>query len=122
MLNIIEVHNLPKQMKQPYVKLVLVQSIDGRQVKTDLGRTEAQSYEIPVFNKRFQFSVANEGDTVWVIIQDDRLTNVGQNYLEMQVTMRELKQHMDNPSIEIKELWFHFEDPEKDPNSPSVRI
>ena len=29
---------------------------------------------------------------------------------------------MDNPAIEIKELWFHFFDPDENPDGAAVRI
>jgi hypothetical protein len=52
MLNIIEVRKLPNNFKNPYVKLKLVRHIDGRFIEEDIGQTQVESRDNPVFNHR----------------------------------------------------------------------
>lgn len=70
LINIVEVRNLPPQMVRPYIKLTLERPVDNQMLTLDIGETPSQTYENPVYNKRFQFDVENDSDTIRVQVVD----------------------------------------------------
>ena len=64
--------NLPEKMLRPYIKLQLERPMahDGRIVSENIGETPSQTYENPVYNKRFQFPVAGDADLVRIMVVD----------------------------------------------------
>ena len=60
LLNIVEVRNLPVKMLRPYIKLSLERPSENRLVTLNIGETTSQTYENPVYNKRFQFDVLSD--------------------------------------------------------------
>lgn len=64
LLNVVEVRNLPKSMLRPYIKLTLERPVENRMVYLDIGETISQTFENPVYNKRFQFEVLSDADTI----------------------------------------------------------
>ena len=56
LLNIIEARNLPVKMLRPYVSIQLLKSENDASPK-EIGATQAQPKDNPVFNERFQFNV-----------------------------------------------------------------
>lgn len=70
LLNIVEVRGLPKNMLRPYIKLTLERPVDNRIMNIDIGETQSQTYENPVYNKRFQFEIFSDNDTVRIQVID----------------------------------------------------
>jgi hypothetical protein len=51
-------------MVKPYIRLSLERPVDNRMASLDIGETQSQSAENPVYNKRFQFEILSDNDTV----------------------------------------------------------
>lgn len=68
-----------------------------------------------MFNHRFQFKVNSERDSVIVQCIDSQV--LGQT-LELQISLMQLRQYMEDKSFEVKELWFDF----KNRENTKVRI
>ena len=105
LLNIVEVRNLPKQMVRPYIKVSMERPIDNRIVTLPIGETQSQTFENPVYNKRFQFEILSDNDTVRIQVIDSQVLGTS---IETRLTMKDLREYMNDTSIEIKELWFDF--------------
>mmetsp|Transcript_13101 Transcript_13101/g.22111 ORF Transcript_13101/g.22111 Transcript_13101/m.22111 type:complete len:187 (+) Transcript_13101:465-1025(+) len=106
LINVIEVRNLPPNMLRPYVKLSLERPVNNRIVAMEIGESKSQTHENPVYNSRFQFDVENDQDTIKVEVVDSQLLST---QIETRVSLRDLREYMNDASIEIKELWFDFE-------------
>ena len=125
LLNIIEVRNIPKDFVKPYIRLTLLSGGPRQQQNEIIGQTESQTYENPVYNKRFQFNVNSEKDDRVLIEVLDEQTNVlglkigTQKKVETIITMQELREYMEDESFEIKELWFDFD---QNKQGPKIRI
>ena len=105
LLNIVEVRNLPKQMVRPYIKVTMERPVDNRIITLPIGETHSQTSENPVYNKRFQFEVLSDNDTVRIQVIDSQVLGTS---IETRLTMKDLREYMNDTSIEIKELWFDF--------------
>jgi hypothetical protein len=57
-------------MLKPYIKLSLERPVDTRMATLDIGETQSQSAENPVYNKRFQFEILSDNDTVRIQVID----------------------------------------------------
>lgn len=53
LLHIVEVRNLPSKILRPYIKLTLERPLNGRIQAIDIGETPNQTFENPVYNRRF---------------------------------------------------------------------
>lgn len=93
-------------MTKPLIKISLQQNIQGQRQQVVLAETPPQPYENPVYNKRVQFDVYDDNDRVYLQVIDSKV--MGQ-VIETYITMQELRQYMDDLSIEVKELWFDFD-------------
>ena len=93
-------------MRNPFIKILLDRPSQGRVQTVDIGQTQPQTYENPVYNKRFQFNVENDSDTARLQIIDSQNTNL---IIETKIEMRELREYMDDQTMEIKEYWFDFQ-------------
>lgn len=105
LLNIVEVRGLPKQMVRPYIKLSMERPVDNRIITLPIGETQSQTSENPVYNKRFQFEILSDNDTVRIQVIDSQVLGTS---IETRLTMKDLREYMNDTSIEIKELWFDF--------------
>jgi hypothetical protein len=85
----------------------------------NIGETEEQTYENPVFNRRFQFD-CDINDIIRVQVLDAGNQNAG--YIQTQIAMTELKNLMDDVSSEIKEYWFDFSDTTGRKQGTQIRI
>lgn len=70
----------------------------------DIGSTQPQPKDNPVFNERFQFEVQDE-DVIHIKIIDSQIQGL---QCQTDITMKDLREYMDDQTIEIKELWFDF--------------
>lgn len=75
----------------------------------DIGSTPSQTYENPVYNKRLQFNIESDNDVVRIQVLDEANQKL---FIETRLTMKDLRDYMDDVTIEIKELWFAFDNPE----------
>jgi len=105
-LNIIEVRNLPQKFSRPFIKIFVERRIDGQPQIQDLGETQAQTYENTVYNRRFQFDVYDDNDKIVIQVADQKALSLT---IETYILLRELRTYMDDVSIEVKELWFNFD-------------
>lgn len=116
-------------MTRPFIKITLEQNIQGQKQSNALAETPPQPFENPVYNKRVQFDVYDDNDRVYIQVIDSKV--MGQA-IETYIMMKELRQYMDDISIEVKELWFDFDlnsnnqqqnfSGQGDPYRPQVRI
>jgi hypothetical protein len=51
-------------MVRPYIKVSMERPVDNRIVTFPIGETQSQTFENPVYNKRFQFEILSDNDTV----------------------------------------------------------
>jgi hypothetical protein len=89
------------------IKLSLEKEAQGRKVQVEIGQTNSQTFENPVYNKRFQFNIGNDNDRVRIFAVDSGIRGK-ELELENGILLRDLREYMDDASIEIKELWFDF--------------
>ena len=108
LLHVVEVRNLPQSFKNPFIKLSLEKEVQGRKVQVEIGQTENQTHENPVYNKRFQFNVGNDSDRVRIFANDSGSVRSKSVELENGILLKDLREYMDDATIEIKELWFDF--------------
>lgn len=97
-------------MTKPYIRLFLERPVGGRIVSIDIGSTPSQTYENPVYNKRLQFNIESDNDVVRIQVLDEANQNL---FIETRLTMKDLRDYMDDVTIEIKELWFAFDNPDQ---------
>jgi len=53
LLNIVEVRNLPVSMTKPFIRIFVERPMENRLMTIPIGETPSQTYENPVYNKRF---------------------------------------------------------------------
>lgn len=92
-------------MLNPFIKLSIERPAAGRIVAIEIGETPKQTHENPVYNRRFQFNVQSDQDTIRVNVVDSQV--LGKS-IETRILMKDLREYMNDASIEIKELWFDF--------------
>jgi hypothetical protein len=92
-------------MLRPYIKLSIERPMENRIVTIPIGETTSQTYENPVYNKRFQFDVLSDQDTVRVQVIDSQVLGTS---IETRISLKDLREYMNDAAIEIKELWFDF--------------
>lgn len=61
-------------MTKPFIKVFLERPVNGRIVSMDIGETPPQTYENPVYNKRLQFNIESDNDTVRIVVADKALS------------------------------------------------
>lgn len=93
-------------MQRPYIKITLERPVDGRVQNQEIGETNSQPAENPVYNKRLQFPVQDDNDTLLVQVIDSRVLGT---QIETRIPLRDLREYMNDASIEVKELWFDFQ-------------
>ena len=71
-----------------------------------VAETQAQTYENPVYNQRLQFDVYDDNDRVLIEVVDQKVLGT---QISTYIRMAELRQYMDDLSIEVKDLWFNFD-------------
>lgn len=76
-------------------------------MEIDIGQTQVESRDSPVYNRRFQFEVASDDDIIRVTVMDPNIRGL---FIQTELVMQDLKDYMNDPSIEIKELWFRLDD------------
>ena len=93
-------------MSKPFIKVTLERKIQGQIQTQELAETNAQVYENPVYNKRVQFDVYDDNDRIYIQVIDSKVLGTS---IETYIMMSELRQYMNDLSIEVKELWFDFD-------------
>jgi len=61
-------------MLRPYIKLSIERPMENRIVTIPIGETTSQTYENPVYNKRLQFNIESDNDTVRIVVADKALS------------------------------------------------
>ena len=77
-------------------------------MQVEVGQTDSQTHENPVYNKRFQFNVGNDNDRIRIFVNDSGSVRSQSIELENGIPLKDLREYMDDATIEIKELWFDF--------------
>ena len=82
------------------VRIILLK--DGFPEKAvQIGETQSQSYQNPVYNQRFQFN-AQQKDIIKIQVVDPGAK------IETLIEMSKLREYMEDKNLEIKELWYNF--------------